>query len=322
MGSGVTKVAAGLVFSLLAAAAAAQGWPERPVRWIHSSAPGSSGDIIARVLGEPLGQKWGRQVVIDNRPGAAGNIAAQAAARSAPDGYTFFFGVASTLAINPYTFRSVPFDAEKDFVPVANIGVSPFMIAVNPAVPANTLSELIALAKAQPGKLTYATSGSRNLPQITGEMLKGAAGIDILNVPYKGSPNAAQGTIAGDTQVYVDSVPAMAPYLRSGRLRIIAVTSQRRLPGFEAVPAVAETLPGFAAVGWFALVAPAGTAAEVVVRVNRDLNEVQAQPEVAQRVRQLGVFDGGGTPQEVDRFLRAERALWQKVIRDAGIEPE
>ena len=311
-----------LCIGLAPAVAMAQAWPERPVRWIHTSPPGSSADIIARVLSDPLGARWGRQVIIDNRPGAAGNIAAQAAARSAPDGYNYFFGVASTLAVNPHTMKTVPFDAERDFMGVASIGVSPFMIAVQPALPARSVAELIAQAKDNPGKLAFATSGTRNLPHITGELFKRSAGIDMLNVPYKGSPQAVQSLIAGDTQVYFDSVPALAQHLSGGRVRVIGVTAAKRLPGFESIPAVAETLPGFIAVGWFALVAPAGTPADVVARVNADVNAVLAQPEVARRMRDLGVFDGGGSPAELDAFMRAERARWQKVVREAGIDPE
>jgi tripartite-type tricarboxylate transporter receptor subunit TctC len=311
-----------LLLCLWPVLAMAQAWPERPVRWIHTSPPGSSADIIARVLSDPLAARWGRQVIIDNRPGAAGNIAAQAAARSAPDGYHYFFGVASTLAVNPYTMKSVPFDAERDFVGVANIGVSPFMIAVHPALPVNSVADLIKQAKDHPGKLTFATSGTRNLPHITGELFKRSAGIDMLNVPYKGSPQAVQSLIAGDTQVYFDSVPALAQHLQGGRVRVIGVSAAKRLAGFESIPAVAETLPGFIAVGWFALVAPAGTPPDLVARVNADVNSVLRQPEVARRMRELGVFEGGGTPAEVDAFMRAERARWQKVTRDAGIEPE
>lgn len=319
----VAAACALLAASLLASQdALAQTWPARPVRWIHTSPPGSAADIIARVLSERLSASWGQQVIIDNRPGAAGNIAAQAAARAAADGYNYFFGVASTLAVNPYTFKSLPFDAERDFAPVASIGISPFMIAVNPAVPLKSIGELIAFARSQPGKLSYATSGSRNLPHITGELLKHSAGIDMLNVPYKGSPAAAQDTIAGRTEIYIDSVPAMAAHVASGRLRILGVTASRRIAGFEAIPAVAETIADFAAVGWFALLAPAGTPPEIITRVNADVNAVLAIPEIAVRMRQFGVFDGGGTPDQLDRFLRAERSRWQKVIRDAKIEPE
>jgi tripartite-type tricarboxylate transporter receptor subunit TctC len=261
-------------------------------------------------------------VITDNRPGAAGNIAAQAAARASPDGYNYLFGVASTLAVNPFTLKTVPFDVERDFAPVALIGLSPFMIAVNPTLPVTSMAELITVAKAKPSKLTFATPASRNLQHITGELLKHRAGIDMLNIPYKGSPAAAQDTIAGQTDIYIDSVPAMAAHVSSGRLRVIAVTSPRRVPGFDSIPTVAETVAGFAAVGWFALLAPVGTPAEAIARVNRDVNAVLAQPETAQRLQQLGVFDGGGTPHQLQRFLRSEREQWQRVIRDAGIEPE
>lgn len=318
-----------ILYALLAAStliqpaiAQSDAWPTKPVRWIQSAAPGSSPDIIGRIVSDRLGAMWGQQIITDNRPGAAGNIAAQAAARSAPDGYTHFFAVASTLAVNPYTFKSLPFDAERDFVPIVNIGVSPFMFAVNPALPVNSMGELIALAKAKPGKLSFATSGSRNLQHITGEMLKSRAGIDMLNVPYKGSPLAAQDTIAGRTDIYIDSVPAMSGHLAGGKLRIIGVTSPDRLPGFENIPTVAEAVPGFAAVGWFALLAPAGTPPDVLARVNKDINSVLAVKEVRDLLHRNGVFNGGGTIEEMQRFLRSERALWGEAIRGAGIKPE
>lgn len=311
-----------IALAILASSALAQAWPAKPVRWILPSAAGSAPDIIARLLSERLAQSWGQQVIVDNRPGAAGNVAAQAAARAPADGYTFFFGQASTLAINPYTFKSVGFDADRDFIGVVNIGVSPFMLAVTPQVKAGSVAELIALAKAEPGRLSFATSASRNLSHITGEMIKSAAGIEMVHVPYKGSPQAAQDTIAGQTQLYIDSIPAMAAHIQSGRLRVIGVSAERRVPGFEAIPTVAETLPGFAAVGWFAIVAPAGTPAETVARVNRDVNAVLAAPDIATRMRQFGMFDGGGAPETLDRFMKSERTKWARVIRDARIEPE
>ncbi|MCC6777563.1 MAG: tripartite tricarboxylate transporter substrate binding protein [Hyphomicrobiales bacterium] len=297
-------------------------WPAKPVRWINTAAPGSSGDIIARVVSDRLGAIWGQQVVIEGRPGAAGNIAAQAAARAAPDGYTYFFAVASTLAVNPYTFKTPGFDAERDFTPVVAIGTSPFMIAVNAGLPVRTLAELIALAKAQPGKLSYATSGSRNLQHIAMEMLERKAGIDLLNVPFRGSPFAAQETMAGRTEVYIDSVPAMAAHVGGDKLRVLAVTSATRLPGFDAIPPVADTVPGYAAAGWFALVAPAGTPQDVLAKVNADVNAVLAQPDAQELLRRNGVFNGGGSLAATERFMRAERAWWGEAVRSAGIEAE
>ncbi len=302
--------------------ASAQAWPARPIRWVLPSAAGSAPDIIARMLSDKLSAALGQQIIIDNRPGAAGNIAAQTVARSAPDGYTFLFGQASTLAINPYTFKSTGFDADRDFAAVISIGVSPFMFAVTPSLKAQTMAELIELARAEPGKLSFATSASRNLSHISGEMLKATAGINMVHVPYKGSQQAAADTVAGLTHLYIDSIPAMSSYAQSGRLRVIGVTARSRVPGFESVPTVNETLPGFEAVGWFAIVAPAGTPAEVIERTNRELNTILAQPEVGQRMRGFGMFDFGGSSADLDRFMKSERSKWAKVMREARIEPE
>lgn len=314
------------IVALLAGAftggAFAQAWPSKPVRWVVPAAPGSAPDIIARILTDKVTPELGQQILVDNRPGAAGNIAAQAVARSPADGYTYLFGQASTLAVNPYTFKSTGFDADRDFVGVISIGVSPFMFAVTPTVRANTVAEFVALAKQQPGRISFATSSSRNLSHISGEMLKSAAGIDMVHVPYKGSQQAATDTVSGATQLYIDSIPAMAAHIQSGRLRVIGVTAPRRVPGFENIPAFSETLPGFEAVGWFAIVAPAGTPADIVGAMNREVNKVLAQPDVAQRMRQFGMFDYGGTPADLDRFMRAERTKWARVIREARIEPE
>jgi tripartite-type tricarboxylate transporter receptor subunit TctC len=316
-----------LISTLLALAIGNQAraqdlWPTRSISWLSSAGPGSSPDIIARLLGDKVGQYLGQAVVIENRPGAAGNIAAQAAVRAPADGYNFFFAVASTLAFNPWTFKSLPFDAERDFVVVSNIGVSPSMIAVNPALPIHSMQDLIDYARKNPGKLTFATPGIRNLQHITGELLKVRAGIDMLNVPYKGSPAAAQDTIGGRTDIFIDSVPAMSSFMEGGRLRVIAVTSKERLPGYENIPTVNETLPDFVAVGWFALVAPAGTPADVVVKMNEAITKVSTFKEIAEALRRSGMFGGGGTPKEAQEFVRAERKLWGEVIRSAGIQPE
>ncbi|NBR29777.1 MAG: tripartite tricarboxylate transporter substrate binding protein, partial [Betaproteobacteria bacterium] len=177
-------------------------------------------------------------------------------------------------------------------------------------------------AKAQPGKLSFATSASRNLSHITGEMLKSVTGIDMLHVPYKGSPQAAQDTIAGQTQLFIDSIPTMSAFIKSGRLKVVGVSSARRMPGFEDVPAIAETIPGFEAVGWFAIVAPANTPADIIARMNKEMNTILAIPDVAQRMRQFGMFEYGGSAAELDRFMRSERSKWARVMREARIEPE
>ena len=303
--SGIALAIVTLLASTLSALSQTASWPTKAVHWTNTAAPGSSGDIMARIVADRLAAMWGQPIIHDNRPGAAGNLAAQAAARSEPDGYPFFFAVASTLAVNPYTFASLPFDAERDFVPVVMIGFSPFMFAVNPAVPVNTMADLIALAKKQPGKLSYATSG-----------------IDILNVPYRGSPFAANDTIAGRTEVYIDSVPAMSAHIGGDKLRVIAVTSKTRLAGYDSIPTVAETVPGFSPSGWFALVAPTGTPPAVLARVNKDVNTVLALQEVKDLLKRYAVFNGGGSLEEVQAFMRAERTAWGDAVRGAGIKPE
>ena len=311
-----------LAIACTASVAHAQAWPTKPVRWILPSAAGSAPDVVARLLGDRLSTVWGQQVLIDNRPGAAGNIAAVATRNSTPDGYTYFFAQASTMAVNPFTFKSIPFDPDKDFAGVITIGLSPFMFGLNTALPITSVPELIAYAKANPGKLSFATSASRNLSHISGELLKGVAGIDMLHVPYKGSPQAAQDAISGQVQIFIDSIPTMSAHIQSGRLRVVGVTSPKRVPGYESIPTFAETLPGFSAVGWFALLAPAATPRDAINRVNKDINAVLAIPEIAQRMHTLGMFDGGGTPEGLDSFLRTERAKWQRVIRDAKFELE
>jgi tripartite-type tricarboxylate transporter receptor subunit TctC len=319
----MSGLALGLVLGLSATGSlAADGWPSKPVRWILPAAAGSAPDIIARILSEKVSPALGQQVVIDNRPGAAGNIAAQMTAHAAADGYTYLFGQASTLAVNPYTFRSTGFDADRDFTGVISIGVSPFMVGVTPSLKASSVADLVALARSQPGAISFATSSSRNLSHISGEMLKSATGIDMVHVPYKGSQQAAADTISGATQVYIDSIPAMAAHMQSGRLRVIGVTAPRRVSGFEQVPTFNETIAGFEAVGWFAIVAPTGTPADIIGAMNREMNKVLTLPDVAARMRQFGMFDYGGTPADLDRFMRAERAKWARVIREAKIDPE
>ena len=315
-----TTVIAGLW--LVALAAQAQTWPAKPVRMYVGSGPGSAPDIIARVISEKLSQAWGQQVIIENRPGAGGNMAAQIAARSPNDGYSLWFAHATPVVLNQYLFRSPGFDVERDFAPVVRIGISPMMIAVNPSVPVSSIPELVAYARTRPGKLSFSTSQSKNIPHLTGEVMNHTFGIDLLHVPYKASPQAAQDTIAGETQIYIDGIPAVAAHYQSGRLRVIAVTSPGRLPGFEKIPALAENVPGLATVGWFAIFAPKGTPPAVVERVNRDTNTAVALPDVIARMHSFGMFEFGGTAKALEDFSAVERKLWEKTIRQARIEPE
>jgi tripartite-type tricarboxylate transporter receptor subunit TctC len=311
-----------VVLCLAAPLAAAQAWPSKPVKFYVAGATGSAPDIIARLVGDSLAKIWGQQVIVDNRPGAAGNTGTAAAAKAPGDGYNFLFGQAAPLALNQHTFKSLDFDVEKDFVPVVGLGISPMMLAVNPDVPAKNLQELIALAKAQPGKLNFGTSSQRNIPHLTGELLNNMAGIRLTHVPYKSNAQAAAEATSGLTQIYIDGVPAMLGHLKAGRLRVLAVSSAKRLPNFADIPAIAEAVPGFEFNGWFAILAPRGTPGEVVQKVNTDVNTVVKQPELAGRLLGFGMYEPGGTPEALGAFLRAERENYGKAVKAARLEKE
>jgi tripartite-type tricarboxylate transporter receptor subunit TctC len=303
--------------------AGAQDWPVRPLKFVISQPPGTSPDITARYLADRLARLLGQQVVVENRPGGQNVIGAQAVAKASGDGYTYFFATTAAIVTNPLTFKALPYDPEKDFVPVAMIAKSPMVVAVNPAVPAKTLAELVALDKSQPGRLAAANEGAKTFSGMMSQMLNQTAGMRMLQVPYTGVSPAIQDTIAGRTQVVLVSSAALLPFLKRGDLRALAVSAGKRVRGIEDVPTLAETYPGFEYVGWFALLAPAGTPANVVQRVNREMDRVLADPEVAQRLFDLGlVNEGAGTPETLNEFLRAERARWAKLVKDIGLQPE
>ena len=311
------------LLDLQTSVALAQSWPTKPPKIILSQPAGSPPDIIARIIADKLTRSWGQQVVVENRPGGNNVIGAQAAARSPADGYTLYFSTTAALVTNIYTLKSMPYDPVKDFTPVAMIGLSPFLIAATPTVAAKNTAELIALAKAQPGQLSFASDGQRGFGGIVGDMLKVVAGVQVTQVPYTSSAAAIQDTVAGRTQYTVMGIPAVVNLVKDGRLRPIAVSSAKRLPGLEGIPTLAETLPGFAYVGWFALVAPTGTPAEVVSKINRDLGQILTDTENVQRLRDLGIYtEGAGTPESTGQFFASERTRWAQVIKDIGIQPE
>jgi tripartite-type tricarboxylate transporter receptor subunit TctC len=317
------------LFALLAASAqvhaqsAAQSWPARPIKVIVSQAAGGAPDIICRLVTDRLSRALGQQLVVENRPGSGNVVGAQAAARSAPDGYTFFFATAAALVTNPYTFKSLPYDPARDFVPVAMIAKGPFFVMAHPSVPAKTLAELIAYDKANPGKLSFATDGPRNFSGILAAWLNKLAGTQILTVSYATMPQGVQDTVAGRTQLAVLAVPAAAPFMKRGDLRPLAVSFARRIPGYEDVPTIAETFPGFEFIGWFSFVAPAGTPHEIVQRMNRETDRILKDQEVAQRLANLGFYtEGAETPEALADFVRAELAKWGRIMKEIGIQPE
>jgi len=303
--------------------AAAQEFPSRPIHWILSQPAGSSPDITARLVADQLAKSWNQQVLVDNRPGGQNVIGAQAAAKSPGDGYNYYFATTAALVSNPFTFKSLPYNPERDFVPVAMIGKSPMVVAVNNSVPAKTLAELIALDKKEPGKLAAANEGTKTFGGMMSQLLNVATGMQLLQVPYNGVAPALQDTVAGRTQVVLVSSAAMSPFIKRGDLRPIAVTAGKRVSGLESVPTMAESYPGFEYVGWFALVAPAGTPESVVRKVNADVNAVLAKDEIQKRLLELGAInEGPGSPEQLAQFLKDERVRWAKLVKDINLQPE
>jgi|SRR5690348_10760301 len=301
----------------------AAGWPERPVRFIVSQAAGGTPDIICRMVAERVSQSLGQQVVVENRPGGGNVFGAQAAAHAAPDGYTFFFATAAALVTNPYTFKALPYDPKRDFVPVSMVASNPFFLLVNPSVPAKTLPELIAYEKAHPGKLTAATDGSRNFSGMLMAWLNKLAGTHIVQVPYPAMPRGIQDALAGRVQVIILAVASASPHMKRGTLRVIATSGIHRVPKFENVQPIAETFPGFDFLGWFALVAPTGTPADVIARMNKAVDAALKDPAVTKRFQDLGFFtEGAGTPESTGAFIRNQVDVWGKVVREIGVKPQ
>ena len=316
-----------LVLSLLAAAAidtaVAQTWPERPVRFILSQAAGNATDIIARVVADQLTSRLGQAVVVENRPGGGNVVGTQAAARSAPDGYTFFLATAAVFVTDPYTFKSLPYDAMKDFVAVARVAEVPFVILANPKLPANDLKSLIALAKSRPGKLTIATDGHRRFSGMIVSWLNKLAGTDILQVPYTAQRTGVQDAVGGQVDMVIVAAPVAQSLVASGQLRPIAVTSSQRLADFPSVTAIAEMYPGFDFTGWQLLAAPAGTPAAALDRMNKEVSAVLNDAAVLAKVRKMGFeIPGAGSLQDANNYLHEQYAIWGKVVQEIGVKPE
>jgi tripartite-type tricarboxylate transporter receptor subunit TctC len=300
-----------------------QGWPNRIVKIAVTGSPGGGPDLVARLLAEHLSAMWGQSVMIDNRtPGPGGNLAAQSVARATPDGYTVMLGINPVLAMNQYLFKSTGFDAERDFVPIIRIGVAPMMISVNATLPIHTLADLVAFSKSQPGKVFYATPGTRFLPEFVGEAFNRMAGAGLTIVPHKTGALAGQNTAGGETQAYIDSIAATTPWISNGRLRPIAVFGPSRAPGHEQVPTARESGFDVSMPAWMSLVAPTGTPREILDRINKDANTVLARPDVVARMRNFGMADLGGSIRDFEIFLASERKFWDTYVRVHNVEKE
>ena len=318
-----TQAALALAAGAATPALRAQGWPDKPVRWVLSQPPGSGPDNVARILSDRLAKVWGQAIVIDNKPGGQNTIGAQAAARSAPDGFTFYFATTAALVTNPLLFKTLPYDPAKDFVPVAFIARSPFALLVRGDSPITSVDDLVARAKASPGKLSLGNEGPRTFSGMIARLFNARSQASANLVPYANVGIGTTDLMGGHVDAMVADLASTAPLVRQGKLRLLATTSARRVAGWDAVPALAEKLPGFDMVGWFAVVAPAGTPAAAIERSNRDLNALLADKEVADRIGSIGpLVDASMGVDAVGAFLRSESARWQAITKEIGVLPE
>jgi tripartite-type tricarboxylate transporter receptor subunit TctC len=302
-----------------AAHAAQPAYPEKPIRLIIGSAPGSGPDIGARLVGDYLYGVWGQRVVVDARPGVAGIISAELALRANPDGYTWMM-LTSQLFVATSVYRDLKFDLDKDFVSIALIGTVPFVQMVNPQVPVKSIPELIALAKAQPGKLRYGSAGAGASEHLSGVMFTRMTGTDMLHVPYKGIPQAIVDTLAGEVQLTYAVYPAARPHVESGRLRAIGVTTPKRSPSLPNVPAISEVVPGYAMFGWYSLVAPKGTPNAILAKAGAEVVKAVQQPAFGEKLKVLGIEILPGGRKELDAFRSNERKRITELVKASGVE--
>lgn len=314
-------VVMGLVVASTCGGVLAQSYPTKPVKLIVTYPPGGSSDLMARVFGQKLGELWGQTVIIESKPGAAGSIGMDYAAKQAPDGYTFVVGNIGPAAVNPLLTK-VPYDVERDFVPVSLISTGPNILVVNPNVPAKSLRELTDLAKSGTGKLNYGTSGPGSISHLAGEMFKNLTGVKAVEVPYKGGILGVQDLVAGHIQyIFSDSLPAMQ-FIKSGRVRALCVTSAERSALTPEIPPCAEAVPGLVAVNWWGVLMPTGTPKPIVDKFHADVVKVMQDAEVKKKFADLGVDAVSSTPEQFTAFMRAETAKYAKLIKDAGIKVE
>ena len=301
------------------AAHAQQGYPSKLIKIIVPTAPGGGNDAMARIVASKLQDRWKSPVIVENKAGANGAIASEFVARAAPDGYTILFGYIATHGINP-GLSKVPYDPIKDFEPVAEIAEAQGVLVVNPKVEAKTVKELIALAKAKPGAMSYASAGNGTAPHIAGELFKKQAGVDLIHVPYKGSGPAMTDTLAGTTQIMFPSLVAAAGHIKSGKLRALAVTGSKRSPLFPQLPTIAESgVAGFEITQWYGFFAPAKTPPAVVDKLNREIVAIMKDPDVAKKFAEQGADIVTGSPDDFGKLVQSELAKWSKFIKEAKI---
>lgn len=315
--SGMAVIACSLVF---ANASHGQGYPGRPVRLVVPFAPGGGTDMIARIMAPRIADSLGQQVVVDNRPGAAGIIGAEAVARAQPDGQTLLIALTGTLAINPSLYRKLPYEPLSSFAPISLLATSPNILVVHPSIPVRTVTQLIALAKARPGELNFASSGTGGAPHLAGELFNRLAGINIVHVPYKGAGPALTDVLGGHVSSMFSALPPVLPHVKSGKLRALAITAAKRSALAPGLPTMAEKgVPGFEVSSWFGMLAPAGTPKEIIDRLNKEAVGALASAEVKDKFALQGLEPMTSTPDGFSAFIRTEIARWGKIVRDSGI---
>ena len=312
-----------LIVLALAGAAQAQSWPARPVRLILPFAAGGAADVVTRIAMAKVSEQTGQQFLVENRTGASGNIGTEAAAKAAPDGYTFLVGSPGTMAINPHFFSKLPYDALKDFVPAVHVARFPQVLAVHADVPARTVEALIALARSEPGKLNFGSSGNGSTGHLITESFLAQAGIKMTHVPFRGGGPAVQALAGGHVQLVIDGLPSFASYLQGDRVRLLAITSAGRWPDLPDLPSLGESaVPGFDMGSWVVLFAPAGTPPEILGRFAAETTRAVADPEVQAKLRRVGALAAGGTPEDAARFHRGEYDKWGQIVRATGVKAD
>lgn len=314
-----------IVFALVFAAGGAPGiatgqaYPSKPIRLVVPFPPGGSLDVVARAIGQKLTEAWGQPIVIDNRPGAGGNIGADLVAKSAADGYTILEGALSTHAVNVSLYGKMPYDPVRDFAPITLVAVTPNVLVVNPSFPVNSVSELIAYAKAHPGKLSFGSGSNGSAGHLAGELFKSEAGVDMVHVPYKGGAPALQALLAGDTQLMFDNLANSTPQLKAGKLKALAVTTAKRSTLAPELPTLAETgLPGFDIYTWWGFMAPAGTPKEIVAKWNAEVRRILGTPEMKQFFAQQGAEPAPTTPEQFAALIESEIPKYAKIVKASG----
>ena len=317
-----STIALAVLAAIAALPAAAQTYPTRPIRLVVPSSPGGGTDITGRIVANKLSEQLGQPVVVDNRAGAGTIIGIEIAAKAPPDGYTLLMGL-STLAINPSMYAKLPYDALRDLAPISLAVLSPNILTVHPSVPAKTVKEFIALAKAKPGTITFGSAGQATSPHLSGELLKVLAKIDIVHVPFKGSGQSVISSLAGEIAANFPSVPTAIPYIKAGKLRGLGVTMAKRTAALPDVPSIAEAgVPGYEATQWVGMLAPAGTPRPIIDRLNQEMVKLLKSPDVRDRLIADGADPAPTTPEEFGAYIKSETEKWTKVIKAAGIKPQ